>query len=341
MYSSPRLATISRVTAFCLLTALLTACGASGASAKNDRGASARPSATPIPRPTFTFNSAASVDMHGLHIQSGGVDCGARLVLRNRQGAYDSGAIQQLATFARAFEQSYYVQNQEASAGAAQPVQFTPQVESQLPPLPSTSAGLVPGDGGDGCTDLVTITNTSNSTVQIASLGAAVIATPVQNTVTYRLIDVCSLPDALMDVCQLTGSGGPPCGYHVELTLNGGLGTEVNGPIQASAPGCPAAITLSPTQAAQVSVGFGSSSQSVDLVRLSLTLSTTGASATINLPPSFNSSLVFASRSQFACYWLQGDKFVEEQQAQTGGVPPLYFGFVPPNPTPEEQSVCL
>lgn len=328
-----RLAAVLKLATIGVLILLLAACGVTSASATNGHGLSAppvvaSPTATPIPRPALAFNSAAAVDMDGLHIQSNGVDCGTWLVLKNPQGTYDSGTLQQFVTYALAFAGNYYL---AIASGAEQRTQFTPQFASTLPPLPSTAGEVLPGSviGSEvGCNEVVTITNTGSNAVQLTSLRAVLTASPVPNATTYRLFDVCTLSDA-PGFCQGGFGGLPTCDYGVDLDLHeGSVGTSATGAIRGNpyASGCPAVLTLPASQTVQVRVNINSSSPDLYLVRLSLMLTTSGASTTLNLPPSFNSSLAFTSSNQFACYWLQGDGFKEEQPTDVGWTPDSSYG---------------
>src|SRR5258705_13810062 len=94
------------------LMVLLAACGTSSAGTPRPPTATASalpttPTATPVPPSSLSFNSSAAADLNGLHVQTGGVDCGAWLVLDTPQGTYDAGTLQALRTYASPFVRNY------------------------------------------------------------------------------------------------------------------------------------------------------------------------------------------------------------------------------------------
>lgn len=277
-------------------------------------------STTSAGRPSLAFNAPACADGNGLHIQSSGVDCGAAVVLNRQQTTYDVGAIQQMSAYLRAFNETYVTSYFRMIAEASAPATFNAQYEKTLPPLPS-ALQVVPANLYSHlsamfhqCTGHFEITNTGSSDIQVIGFGATFITAPVPNTAQYQLVDECSLPD-LAAVCGNGGIGGnEPCLYDATLNLRAGsAGTHVNAPITSSddSGNCSGPITIAPGNLAEVNLEFDSPSALLYTARLTVTVSTTGTTV-ITLPASFNTTLAFASKSQFSCYGFQNNTFVVE-----------------------------
>lgn len=289
--------------------------------------ASAQPSSTPtvppsVPPLAHSFNSAACVDMNGLHIQTAGIDCDAWVVLAGQQTRYDTGTIQQMSAYLDAFTDTYYGVNFAANAGLQGylPVLFTPQLAQSLPRLPA-ALQVVAGTrniqvlGGRVCRGLFDITNVGSSDVQLLSVGATHTSASTPNATNYRLVNTCTLP-VQPTFCGSGIGGGAVCRFIAEISLQGGsAGTKSDAPVMGSPAdgGCDGPLTISPGGLREVQVEFASTEALLYNVQLALTLNTSTGSMLVQLPPAFNTSLAFARDTQFSCYDLKGTSFVIHQ----------------------------
>lgn len=329
MSHSTLVARMIKGTILAALVALLAACGISSPSQAAHTVSTAMPSvtATPTLSTTLRFNSAASVDVDGLHIQTSGVDCGAWFVLNGQQRAYDSGTIQQMKAYAEAFVEKYYLANETADPGSHPPVTFTSQFAAMLPRLPS-SWQVVPGSDFNPrgqCTGLFDITNIGTTDIQISSFGATLAAMPVPNNTDYRLVNVCTLIEQQWPCAGLFG-GGPICDYAAYVNLQSGqVGTHFDAPVKVDQGDgtCSTPITVAPGKVVEIYLKLVSKSALLYTVSLALTLNTGAGATTVDLPSAFNTSLAFANDGQFSCYGLQGSTFVVEDASILANALPL------------------
>ena len=267
-----------------------------------------RPSTSPVSGP-FAFNAPASTDMAGLYIQTFGLGCQSQLVIKQPHATYDTTAIQHMQSYLAALGRATgYLQ---AYGGPYGPF-FD---RHDLPPLPETLQWI---PGGDQCLDELDFTATGSESIQITSIGVTFDADAMPNAFAYQLVDICSVvglhpPPAGSCGCTGCGSGGGS--YRATLMLpDGPAGTQVNAPITAGF-NSPLPLTVDPTQPEVQSVDLSVASalpQALYQVKLTVTIITAEGTKVLVLPSSFISRLVFASASQFSCYQLQGNSFLQE-----------------------------
>lgn len=273
----------------------------------------AAPTMTPGTNPsppslTQLFNSSAAVDMKcggsQLHIQTGGLDCGAWVVLNNVRPTYDIGSINEMENYLQEFG--------GATGSGAFP--YTHDIASKIPPIPDTLQ-VVPGDMG--CGDRVDITNTSAQSVEIQSLGATFTKQAVQNTFAYNLIDTCTLQGVSTFCCTQDCGAGGQCDYYAPIDLHAApVGTHINGSVKSDeADLCPLPLVVKPNQLVEITLGIDSTPTNLIYEGVELTLEVSsgkGTSTILTLPSSFTSTLVFADHQQFSCYGFNGTTFTAE-----------------------------
>lgn len=262
-------------------------------------------STSPANPPGLELNSPAATDISGLHIQTDGVICHPYLVLKEDRATYTNEEVQQMHD---------YLTN--IWPGVAEAANTTRLYTPPQTPAPPDTLQWIPG--GSQCGGIFHFTNTLQESVQIDRMGLKLTTSPQQNTYAYRLIDPCTILDP--EACALGST--PPCAFSVNVQLAGGtVGTAVDAPVEGEQvfnSVCPVPLTLAPGQT--VAVRLNVQSSQVDLLyraNVTLTLTTARGTNVIVLPPTFQSVLAFASDSQFSCYGLQGNTFVQEPLGPT------------------------
>ena len=222
----------------------------------------------------------------------------ANLVLTTDRLKYDSGELQQMLAY----------------VGAVYGLVDLPlsQPPSTLSWVPGGVKVYLPAAELTGCYGEMEVTNVGKNTIQIRSMDVRLTAVPQQNRRRqYRLIDLCSLvPKSI--TCPPEGAGGTPLVYNFQLspankgavfsaqTLNGD-GQVQNG----------LETTLNPNDTVFVYAAFNSSPDNlIYSVVPDLVFDTPDGQQTVALPQ-LASTLYFADDSQFSCYSLQRDTFVQ------------------------------
>ncbi len=271
-----------------------------------------------------------------------GTSCNAWLVLTGGRTTYDAGTLQRLADFvdpltyyypgpARDPWASQLQDNVNVPANYGEPLDFG-TFGSDVPTIPAELSDVVKwAPGAPNCFGTLEITNTSQSTVEIAGIEAKLAVDATPNTFSYQLLDVCTVAN---QQCTERGGVGVPCFYWASVQLLGGhAGTQVVAPLQAkpAEPGgtvadCPVPLILAPTKAIRIFLKFSSAPQYfVYTVSLGLQLGAGSLTTILDVPEGLNQHLVFVDRSSaFSCYGLQGTQFaIETQPPSQGG--PLQF----------------
>ena len=159
-----------------------------------------------------------------------------------------------------------------------------------------------------GCYETLRLINTGNNPVQIQSLEVRLAATPQQNKMQYRLVDICSLLK-IYDNCSQGRAGPEPFSYYVKLnpgnagklfSLQGNPTQELNvlQPI------------IYPNDVVDIEIFFNSSPNNLIYSIIPDIVYNTSNSSKTALSLS-SSTLYFADSSNFSCYTLQGDTFVD------------------------------
>lgn len=256
------------------------------------------PTATPIPPPMVQFNSPASADMDGLHIQTDGIFCDRYLVLAQPQYTYDAATIMNIQNYVNVAQ---YVEPTDA------------QLPANMPPLPDALT-WVPG-ADQVCTGGLDLTNTGSASIQINTIGVQFLTNAIENTYTYRLIDVCSVLQ--QPGCGPGRGGYVPCDYEADIALVGGAaGNQQQTPVKSSyddPQNCPVPLTIGPSQTVNITVNISSAPAHL-LYKVQLTVGINDASGatTLTLPSTFDSTLVYIEPDSpnITCYGLNGNTFV-------------------------------
>jgi hypothetical protein len=233
------------------------------------------------------------------------------LVLATNQLSYQSSQVQEMKHFAQVF----YDEFNDA--------------------LPPPELMWVPGASlaqtSAGCSVPLGITNTTSQSIEISQAGITLSAAPAQNPYQYRLINICSLlPAASLKPGQScvigAGQGGGPgdcSAYAATIQLSNQRAETVfsqplTGVLVDQDGFCPE-MTLGPGETLFLWLFLTSGGQPANLIYSvvpQLTLDMPGGPKTLQLSQ-LATSLVFAEPSQFSCYTLQGQTFVQAPNAQT------------------------
>jgi hypothetical protein len=326
-----------RVLAVCLVLVLLSSCASQNPPTS---GATTTPiPATPTPgitsTPTTNIDNSLttnptgiSIDKGGLHIDvAKGIQCPSdalskgtsanpgpgdfvpdqanNLVLTGDPQTYDSSELQQIQDYMTAF----FGSGDSTSAQIPDTLRWVlggPIGKSRF-----FNIGLKNSYAYD-CEFEMQITNTSQNTIQIASVGAQLTASPEQNTYQYRLIDLCTVNN----LCRF-GGGPSTCNVdYATIQLNAGSANQVfSAPPVAADTSC-GELTLQPGNVEALDVYFYSPQNLIYSVIPQLVLDTSGGQNTLLLPE-MTSTLAFANDSQFTCYGLQGGTFTVETPTQS------------------------
>jgi hypothetical protein len=282
-----------------LVAVIVASCGGQNGTTPTP-SASSTSSHTPAPVPTVNpqyltaENPAIDAVVAGLHVDSGGFDCGSGVVLASSRLTYDVAEIKQL--------RAYWL-----TAGSK---------------LPATLRSVTVGfrrkflNGGPGCAADLQLTNTGSATVEVLRIGVKYLAVPIRNTYHYRFIDLCTTV-YLRPNCVPGMGGVPKCGtYRASPPLGQqAVGTVATAPLvpdpdtdQYGTP-CPSERPLKHGETIEIFAAPSPNHSSTNLVysmALVLVLRTaSGVQQTILVPHS-TSTLVDVDTSQYACYGLAG-----------------------------------
>lgn len=256
------------------------------------------------------------------------------LVLASDQTTYSQAEIAQMHAYL-----SYYIGNQgvlngTVLNGGTEPPTTLQWVLGGEPAALHGISGAPPSTYVCGAE--LKVTNTGNTPIQISKAGVQLKARPQQNTYQYHLIDVCTFEPAY---CLYPGSGGGGgCSvYFASVQLGAGKPNDVFSTVPTANSGC-STLTIPP--AAQVSLDLSFSlapnipqNLVYSVIPVFIT-DTTQGEQTLAFPQ-LESTLAFASASQFSCYGLRGTTFVLEKS--------LVFSLYAqgPNPPPGQEHWCL
>lgn len=305
------------------LVVLLCAC-ATTTSRPNAKAVSA-PTSTPKSGTTaqdLALNRRASAEADGVRITSDGVQCQPWIVLKDASQVSDAGAVSEI--------ESYVTKE----AGTTDGVHVLIDLTSPLSP-PPPSLDVVMGSIGTrfdsvssyayqlyrladstprfGCAAAVTVTNTTHETMQLKGLGVTYRSDSTSNSYKYQLLDYCTFEECA--TCVPLCGGGADCTYIAEIALqNAAQGANITSPLKGleQCSGEPQAI-LPPGESIPVLLALSSHSSS-QVYRLGLTadIATSEGDKHITFPSDLDSTVAFASPSQFTCFGLNHGQLVPE-----------------------------
>ncbi len=290
---------------------------------------SSLPSSTQIPQKTPTSAHAGSAtptsgsaslgkgvafDLGGwLHIQSaGGFFCnfitnGAPitpgiLVLPKVLPSYDQGTLQSVENYLAAANQS--------NANLLDTIPYAAfsinTSDFQLAPVGIIRNGITPGSY---CGETLHITNIGNAPVQISQVSARLVADTQTNTQHYNLVALCSI--ASDSICFPHGGG--EAGYLADFNLGAGKTNTTIPSItwgSAGRSGLPQTLILKPGEVAKVYLSYNTTSNLSFSLTPTFTLDWPGKQQTY-AAPQLQATFAFAAMSQFSCYALQGQQFIQ------------------------------
>ncbi len=309
-------AVVGRILCVILLTVLVVGCG--NGSNGNPRGG-ATPTSPAVgahnePTTAPIYPSGAGFDVGELlHIESTSLNCALypttfsshksfaskALVLGTDRLTYDTGEIQEITSYA--FDPHSPLPNT---------IRLVPGVVSEGEKAQHQFKQEGPSPGNSGCKGSLEITNIGKTTIQISQIGIQLSATPKPNTYHYRLIEICTLPNA-PSVCP--GLGARPLDYTFAFQLKmSSAGTVFQGQMYSNGTRINIGPTLDPGRTAEVYTSFDSSGVPDNLIYSvipELTLDISGEQRTVLLSPLEN-TFAFAHQDQFSCYKWQSNTFV-------------------------------
>lgn len=263
---------------------------------------------------SFDFNLAG-----GLHIHSDGFTCtiplspdvvlpGA-LVLTKLYPTYDQGTLQSLENYLSASQQAYY-SNIAAVDASYPPFSANPQMFQLL------SVGTSIG----GCSESVHITNTGKAPIHISQISLQLTADTQIDQQKYKLINICSFP---VPTCKTPPPhGGGEAIYIASFGLNPGKAYATSSAILMcyNLDECTTPVpVIQPGDVTEVDIKYGPSQLSPSpqytdsnvtfSVEPSFTLSGPGKQPTVASAPQLEETFTLAS--QFSCYSLQGQQFIQ------------------------------
>lgn len=269
--------------------------------------------ATPSPAPLGT---GVAFDLGGwLHIQSaGGFSCGFAtngvpitpgiLVLPKVLPSYDQGTLQSVQNYLNAASRS------DALLVDTVPYPIFPVSSNafQLAAVDVVSNSNMSG----ACGETLHITNIGNAPVQISQVSARLVLDTQTNNQHYNLVALCSI--ASNSICFPHGGG--EAGYLADFNLGAGkanttIPTTSWGLATRSAPSSSSqTLSLKPGEVAKVYISYSTTSNLSFSLMPTFTLDWPGKQQ-IFAAPQLQASFAFAQASQFSCYALQGQQFVQ------------------------------
>jgi hypothetical protein len=194
------------------------------------------------------------------------------------------------------------------------------KVPSTLRWVSAGSIDLIPGTFDliqqASCGAALNLINTGNTPIQVPKVSVQMEARPLPNSYQYRLIDACSVipkSQELDGTCgpQIGGGGGCAGIYFASIQLGLGEKNDVFSGVP-NEPGCNT-LTIAPAGQVQLVFQFSLTTNTPKNLIYSilpiLTVNMAQGEQTLSLPQ-LESTLAFASASQFSCYQLHGTTFV-------------------------------
>lgn len=251
-----------------------------------------------------------------LHVQTiSGFTCSpynlttpAALVLPKVLPIYDQGTLQSVKNYVNAGLHSGDLDNYTGHRDtvpyptfSANPASFQLAAVSEMDPI-----------GGASCDEILHITNIGKTPVQIPHMSVQYTADTQTNHQHYNLIDVCTLL-SLPSPCN-PSLGSNEGVYVANFNLHAGKAHTITS-TDVVCEGCPPlSLTLKPGEVAKVILTYGAFYSASDNLSFSLTPSFTleWPGKQITLPASqLQETFAFAFPSQFSCYALQGQQFIQ------------------------------
>ena len=306
---------------FLLTLLLLSGCGQSPSSSPSSSTQTPQKTPTAVHSGSTTsaqgpapLGKGVAFDLGGwLHIQSaGGFFCnfitnGAPitpgiLVLPRVLPSYDQGTLQSV--------ENYLAASNQSNANLLDTIPYAAfsvnTSDFQLAPVNIITNGTTPGGY---CGETLHITNIGNAPVQISQVSARLVADTQTNNQHYNLVALCSI--ASDSIC--TTRGGGEAGYLAGFNLGAGKANTTIPSItwgSAGRSGTAQPLILTPGEVAKVYLSYSTTSNLSFSLMPTFTLDWPGKQQTF-AAPQLQASFAFAALSQFSCYALQGQQFIQ------------------------------
>ncbi|SRR6266566_1161643 len=237
--------------------------------------------------------------------QGSGSPTPGTLVLSSVQPTYDQGTLQSLRNYLNSVGDGFIGGQPDI---APYPVFSADSMAFQL--VAVNTADL-------GCSEVLQLTNNGNASVQISHVSLQFIQDTQANTQRYNLIDACSLSlNFLAQGCP-PSLGALEASYVAQFNLPLGKANTIMSATcwgYDNSSGCsPQKLTLQPGEFAKITLKYFSNTHgnlSFSLQPL-FTLDWPGQQTMSYPAPQLRVKFAFASLSQFSCYALQGQHFIE------------------------------
>lgn len=177
------------------------------------------------------------------------------------------------------------------------------ELNTWIPPQPPPELQWIPGN--ITCTGDMSITNTTNSSIELQNVGIQLTAAPAINAYDYRVIEIPS-------TCPGQCGGGQNCGYQASITLNdGGAGSNFTSSITVTGEQCPLPLIIPASGSDEVSITL-QDAQARNMIYTGtpiFDITTSSGQQTIALS-SLTSHFYFTHTALVPTYHLQGNSFV-------------------------------
>ncbi len=216
--------------------------------------------------------------------------------------SYDQGTLQSVENYLASANQSN-ANLIDTIPYAAFPANIS---DFQLAPVGILSNDTTPGSY---CGETLHITNIGNAPVQISQVSARLVADTQTNNQHYNLVALCSI--ASDSICF--PHGGSEAGYLADFNLGAG---KANTTIPSITWGLCRTfrhspdLILRPGEVAKVYLSYSTTSNLSFSLTPTFTLNWPGKQQTY-AAPQLKASFAFAALSQFSCYALQGQQFIQ------------------------------
>jgi hypothetical protein len=239
------------------------------------------------------------------HFSRQGSPTPGTLVLPTVQPPYDQGTLQSLRNYLNAVGDGYMGGRPDT---APYPV-FSAD---------STAFQLVAVNTADiGCSEVLQLTNNGKAAVQISQVSLQFMQDTQANTQRYNLIDACSLSLSFLSLRCPPSLGALEPSYVAQFNLHAGKANTIMSATcwgYDDSTGCsPQKLMLQSGDFAKVTLSYFSNAQSTLSFSLQplFTLDLPGQQTMSYPAPQLRVTFAFASPSQFSCYSLQVQQFVE------------------------------
>ena len=198
-------------------------------------GTSRAPAAT-VNAALLAINHPATIGLTGLKITTRDIGCGGALTVSQPATSLTAASRQQLVTYLQAFDSltafGTAISPNEWALGSTS-FKYTSWFAPQLPPPPNAVQWL---PGGAQCFGRVDVDNQAAAPITVSRLGVRLTAPSMTNTLTYNLLDLCSVA-GLATCVPPHKNVAPDCFFFAAIALQAGpAGATSDAPVRANTP---------------------------------------------------------------------------------------------------------